>query len=503
MKKRGSVFLTAFIITVALGLFLVVNYDSGTDSGNEQISNIQQSSESLSSFIYNTIEDSSLRGSLELASDWKNKGYFISYSLPNAPGVDEVKGELSEKVKSIINLYFEELENTDNSISAVSFEETGRIDTVEILVDAEGVANGEYDENFRVRAVTDEDDDEFILSGESGEQSYNYPDFELDIENWRFWYLYRKINEWIIPNSYPIDICSNMPLYGILGSEVCCNYKALSKESGKKMLEDAVNNLQNSFDEDNECVYNCFPQDPDCTGETGSETGTCNQDNFCDETCNPRDPDCFKCTYVECNYEILCDESNAGDSSITTEMDPEISADCPEKTNDCTGEPSFGNICKGECVQQSCKYVNDQEEKCNVLCEDNICPNIVNPPPPCIEGEVNYNGGNYTGKSTDPKICLGFCKGKGVKYYWSQIAEITCTDILNKKPLNENNFVPLSFKFKVHTYFSRMHPAPGNTCEYGNCLSCGGNNNNAGVAPSPPPTNPEPPSPPGTPGSGS
>ncbi|MBN2421997.1 hypothetical protein JXB41_02120 [Candidatus Woesearchaeota archaeon] len=466
MKKKGSVFMTAFVIAVAIAIVIILNISPKKLQQEEMQPELEEKAEAVSGTLYHALENSEARATYETGLDL---GYWLSYSLPLIPDVEEIKLNLSTMIKEFINLYLDELrKNPDVEISPDL-----KITDIIVNVDESSVLNYNKDTSFDVTAVANE---EIIFTGEGGEV-HQKTSFNVPVDNWRFWYFYRVIRNWINENSYARTACNNMPEYGITGNKNC-HYKQVDEVTAEEMLNDAVNELIGSFDRDYQCVYNCpdLP-DPDCNGEAIDEPdpGCEEGDNYCSQECLSPDPDCDKCNipdpFIECSYEIICDrDPSTGKTFIDTNIYDVKQSSC--KSNDCCTDAGYCDSCPAFCVDTGCNYGNDNHDCEVTTCNDHACPRVmqdINPDlvPPCNKGLIIYEGGDYDGnKHPDhPKTDMGNCGGTGTEYFWSQIVNITCIDNSQEKPISATgNFEKLQFSFLMHTYFSRSHPVLNNDC---------------------------------------
>ncbi|MBU0757466.1 MAG: hypothetical protein KKF44_05345 [Nanoarchaeota archaeon] len=472
MTKKGSVFITSFLIAIVIAIFLINNaaQDAGIDLGFDLT---DQYAQDTANAIYESLENSGILGTYNLGKEGLmdiENGYWMSYSLPNVPTVDEVKEEMGEEVKTIINDYLEYIDGKEVSGIGIEIVKTDTsiediITSVLIGVDEAGVMAGTYDEAFQITANG--------LNGQikyspvdGSTVSYQDPNFNVDVGYWRFWLIYRKMREWVIENQVSFRACSEQKMYGVSGDQQC-QYKPINIQEAIIIFNEEVERLQDSFDEDDICISGCTIPDPDCAAEVTD--GTCEQDNFCKQDCDDPDPDCDKCNYMKCSYVIAC-----GQDSVKSEHDmSEDSCDDAKESNVC-------GPCAPACESKGCNYYNTVEDCNSGACDDPFCPlpgsvGYEQMKPPCIgPDKIAYAGGEYNGNPGIP-IPVTECFGVGTKYTWSLIAEVTCDDSKYRKPIDilvESRTLP--FKIRIHQYFEeRMEPKPGNSCD-DNCPSCGG-----------------------------
>ncbi|MFH0876105.1 MAG: hypothetical protein V1859_09285 [archaeon] len=471
MKKKGSVFVTAFLIAVAIGIFIMISSKPTTTTTSRDIDNPEKYAEETSATIYDALKNSGALGTkntgqygvLEI-----DNGYFISYSVTDVPSVEEVKGKLSDKIKEVMNVYLKDING--KTLYGMKVKSDAQIEKITVGVTEEEVLAGAYDNTF---SVTAKSTGSVVFTPQTGEaKTFQQPDYNVPIDNWRFWLMYRKVRAWSIDNMVGKDACNKMPQYGIRGNSIDCKYAPIKLETAKAIFDKDVKILQESFDEDDLCIQNCPVKDPDCTTDA-TTPGTCAADNYCASGCEPVDPDCQKCNYIQCTYEFLCGEESVDSNHAGVEYP------CGPKQSqyyfDSNGQP---DDCPGDCVA-GCEYINSMESCFSGACDDPFCPkqgasNYNSLKPTCNSGEIKFTAPNYIPPDGppewydgDPNVKLGTCYGVGTQYKWSLIAEVTCRDKKYEKPLSTAGFETLPLKFRVHQYFKeRKHEPYVNECEH-------------------------------------
>ncbi|MBN1502438.1 hypothetical protein JW930_02760 [Candidatus Woesearchaeota archaeon] len=395
MKKKGTVFITIVIIAVVIAIF-AVSIPQAVQKKTAPFESSEHYAEAVSTAMYQAIENSIARSTYNMGDfgfQDINNSYWISYSLPLVPSVEDINERLEVMINDTVNDYMGQL--SAQQLGDTVIERVDKISHVTVNVDQDDVIEGEHDNSFSVTAHSGR----VRLNSENNQKAYQDTGFDVPIDNWRFWFMYRVIREWALQNSFSKEACNMLPEFGVKGGREC-PYLAITDNTIDNLLEQKILELNETF---------------------------FNEDNGHQ--------------YVECNHTIIC---RVG----VTNIDPH-NKDCPD-------------VCD-MCELSNCVYLNrirDCEITCD---PDPVCGNPGDALlPPCEEGEIRFDEYRFDEEECSRYHCeyfSGDCYGLGVEHTWSVISEITCTDHKNRKPISEEGIKELGLRFRIHTYFYRYHDA--------------------------------------------
>ncbi|MBN1386332.1 hypothetical protein JW968_05160 [Candidatus Woesearchaeota archaeon] len=430
LSRKASIFTIVFIVALVIVVFGLVatnvkkgDYDIKTDivedkeSMQESQRTAANSAEAAAAFMascYGSTYDIAGNPDYQFGGIAGNAGYWIRYAGVSSPSFYDMKSIVEER---ITNEFSQRLSGTDYAGQD--------IDYVTVNVEEVLASLGQYDNGFEaswgISAVQDSD--------------------TVDVNNWRFWRLYRVIHDWASEDCFTGLTCLKMPLINAVGGPA---------------TTDCILPLW----QDDEIVDNISTY---CTAQL--------QSRFLD-------PD------IQCEYEILCQNVSSGLKS-----DGNIKP-CPSlgpvkvytwscASGACEITDSELIMCEAECTTaDGCTYmesvsnttadVGDYEtDSCNdgvprgenssVSCANNCYDADGNPTP-------DNCGSPVTGiDSVCPSgSCCTFAQHHNITY---QVA-VRCTDSRYEQQVEESDTAPLTWEILVHVNLNNDNDQIVPVCDY-------------------------------------
>ncbi|MBU5688126.1 MAG: hypothetical protein KQA41_01150 [Candidatus Aenigmarchaeota archaeon] len=295
-KSQSSLIIIVGIISVAVLLWIFNLYKQTSDTKeflkNLKISKIQEYLEMFKGYTRNSLILSAHKSTIEISKKGGNPfrepiRTWICTD-PIYPSVNEIRYFLSESTKNSLNSY---LLNANKS---------KQTEDIKILIDPSTCVDYDVSDSSLMKG---ENDEKFNV-GAYGSHIYINYDFDAvnstnsvyeEITRDRFWYIYRNFREWASKNTFKKYVCQCMNLICKCDKSGSCSEKCLVfEECINNALNNALNDLQKSFDEYVECGYvkNCCYQEKQSCGDVAG----------CTNWENP--PQCNKCNYG--NPDKLC-----------------------------------------------------------------------------------------------------------------------------------------------------------------------------------------------------
>ncbi|MEM0231217.1 MAG: hypothetical protein QXT20_03400 [Candidatus Woesearchaeota archaeon] len=260
-NRRASTFMLLFFVALVILIFYLVYLQNRKavvefTTSQEQKSQLNSYSEILRTYSFHSFRDALIRASYDSASSGAGaqNSYWISYSSSIPPKLWEAKSNLSRFAIIYTNQYLASIRGED--LGKFKIEDAGDISSIEILVsdtdlyEMDGSAGA--DEGFlaegrgTIPAVVKEVDSGEEVQEQNAFKSYAYP--------LRYWYLYRKIEEWARQNIVSQYSCDKLMTYYGVGTSACPAY-VINEEYVKQIADSSLKHLQDSFDSYVKCTY--------------------------------------------------------------------------------------------------------------------------------------------------------------------------------------------------------------------------------------------------------
>ncbi|MCX6710604.1 MAG: hypothetical protein NTZ02_00765 [Candidatus Woesearchaeota archaeon] len=261
MNRRASTFMIIFFIALVMLIFYLVSLQDKRASAEftmsqEEKSHLGSYTELLKTYAFHSLKDSATRAAYESAASGAGapNGYWISYSSVTKPEIWEANSNISRYAAIFSNNYLSSISGTD--FGKVKYEDAGDISMINILVSSpdlqENNGKANADEGFLIEGKGTSP--MVVKSAESGEESQSQNSYTTYVYPLRYWYLYRKIDDWAMQNLPTQLSCNFMTTYYGVGSGSCPAF-VIDERFVDAIAESSFNSLKQEFDSDVECSY--------------------------------------------------------------------------------------------------------------------------------------------------------------------------------------------------------------------------------------------------------